>query len=287
MSEKILMKKLNVSAIVVFYNEEKRAEAFLKSLAWCKEIIVFDKSSTDRTYEISSKYATKIIKIPFSEASEGFSEQGRAGNEEWIYLATAASVLHPKVVEKLAPLLTDKNFAYDVIDLPYKIYAFGIHSEHSPWYAKYKTTLIRKRHFKPNNKLHQEVASDSDKIYRLPWIDEESVRYHLTHPNLDNFFLKHMRYTKYEANFPSEITTKDLKKSFFEIFKAVGVVLLKRKSYLLGWDGVALGLAYITYFTMRFLYIWERLRTPEFPSAEYSRIQRDVISAWENYKIEN
>jgi hypothetical protein len=37
-------------------------------------------------------------------------------------------------------------------------------------------------------------------------------------------------------------------------------VTIKKRVFMMGWDGVALGLAYLSYFMMRFLYTWERLR---------------------------
>lgn len=49
-------KKNNISVVVVVYNEEGRIENFLKSFLWADEIIVVDKSSTDRTIEIARNF---------------------------------------------------------------------------------------------------------------------------------------------------------------------------------------------------------------------------------------
>jgi len=60
----------NVSVFLEVFNEEERIESCLKSFAWADELFVFDKQSTDRTFEISKKYATEVISVPYTDASE-------------------------------------------------------------------------------------------------------------------------------------------------------------------------------------------------------------------------
>ncbi|MGZ4956443.1 MAG: glycosyltransferase, partial [Methylobacter sp.] len=64
------MQKSNVTVFLEVFNEEARIESCLKNFSWAEELIVFDKHSTDRTREIAEKYATKVITVPFTQASE-------------------------------------------------------------------------------------------------------------------------------------------------------------------------------------------------------------------------
>ncbi len=45
----------NISVIALVYNEEKRIRNLLDTLAWSDDVILIDKSSTDRTVEIAHR----------------------------------------------------------------------------------------------------------------------------------------------------------------------------------------------------------------------------------------
>jgi len=62
---------IDISAIVITYNEERTIERCLRSLHFAREIVVVDSYSTDRTLEICRKYTDRVYQHPFS----GFSAQ--------------------------------------------------------------------------------------------------------------------------------------------------------------------------------------------------------------------
>ena len=107
-------------------------------------------------------------------------------------------------------------------------------------------------------------------------IPRDYCMYHLTHETMDGMMERHLRYCHIEVNVSSP--TQPLTKEFNMIFRSAMRVILKRKSFLMGWNGLALGIAYITYWMLRFLYIWEKrqLRAPEI----YQKIKQSVLQAW-------
>ena len=64
-----------------------------------------------------------------------------------------------------------------------------------------------------------------------------------------------------------------------ELIKSVKYVTLKKKTFLLGWDGIALSLAYISYYIFKFLFVWEKFKGKG--RSEYSAIRLDILSLWE------
>lgn len=283
------MKKLKISVITILYNEEKRVEAFLENFKWSNEVIVLEKNSTDRTKELALKHTPHVHSIPHTDGGDGYHIANQYVTNEWLYHVTAAGLIHPKLVERIEKLIEQPNFPYDVIEIPYKIYALGIHSPYSPWFTTHKPTLIRKSVFRPSKELHKEASYDVDpaRVYRMKWMGEDEAQYHLTHVNLDDFFAKHLRYTKYEAEYHQGIPRQqELKRSFYEIIKSVGIVLLKRKSYLFGWDGIALGVAYVSYFMMKFLFIWEKHRKDKTGVFVYPEIKAKILNEWKKYDYE-
>lgn len=253
------IKKSNVTVFLEVFNEEQRIESCLKSFSWAEELIVFDKQSTDKTKEIAEKYVTQLITVPNAQASENTVKNiSEANSCEWVFVVTASNLIHPKLVDEIIKLTTNPSFDYDVIAIPYGMLAFGIRSKRSPWSSVRKCTLIRRSVLRLSSELHNEIGYISDKVYDMPYIGEDEVLYHCTHKDADDFFSRHMRYVDYEAKYFKELPkNKRLRKSFVDIFRAVANVLLKRRSFMLGWDGVALGLAYISYFIMRFIYVWD------------------------------
>lgn len=276
------MSKSNITVFIEVFNEEQRIESCLKSFSWADELIVFDKQSTDKTKEISEKYATKLISVPNTQASENVVKNiSESNSSEWCFFITASSLIHPVLVDEVIKLTANKDFEYDVIAVPYAMYAFGIRSKRSPWTNPRKCTLIRRSVLKLSSELHNEIGYSSDKIFDMPYIGEDEVLYHCTHKDADDFFSRHMRYVDYEAKYFKEVHNDlQLRKPFIDIFRAIANVLIKRRSFMLGWDGVALGLAYVSYFIMRFIYVWDLKKGSG--SKVYLELRKKIDGLWKD-----
>lgn len=276
------MSKSNVTVLLEVFNEEMRIESCLKSFSWADELIVFDKHSTDRTAEIASKYATKVILVPFTQASENVvNNVSQAVSGEWVLFPTASSLMHPKLADEIIKLTSDPQFNYDVIAMPYGMYSFGIRNKHSPWSGVRKNTLIRKSALKLSSKLHQEIGYESSRIYQMPLLADDEVLYHCTHRDADDFFERVIRYTRYEAEHDKSLGRNlALKQSVVDILKSIYTVLFRRRTFLLGWDGVALSLAYICYFAMKFIYVWDSHR--ENGNMIYPSLQKELNALWDD-----
>jgi glycosyltransferase involved in cell wall biosynthesis len=245
-----------VTVILEVYNEENRIENCLKCFQWADEIIVFDKYSTDNTESIALKYNARVIKVPYSEASENTVDNySNIKTKEWILFITCSSMMHPRLAKKIVKLTSDPDFEFDVIGLPYKMYSLGFNSAYSPWHTEYKFSLMRNSVMRISDKLHEEIQYNSAKIYKIEVLNEDEAFYHFTNLSLDDFLQRTIRYTKYEAKFSIKI-----KEGYFQIFwKVIKAVLvsLKRRVFLLGWNGVGLFFAYVLYFLLKYLYFWE------------------------------
>jgi hypothetical protein len=202
---------------------------------------------------------------------------------EWVLGLTASDLIHPQLAKQLRQLTDDPNFAYDVIHIPFRRYVLGLETQHSPWYSKLNPNLVfRKKVCRiRGDSVHAAVYFDSDRHYMMPESTEYCM-YHLTHISMDAMMDRHLNYCRAEGRlFPSELP---LRKGIIDILRAVYIVFIKRRSYLMGWDGVALGLAFLTYWMLRFVYIWEyrRSKAPE----TYAMIRESIKQAWNEIEIE-
>jgi len=266
-----------ISAVLVVYNEEERIEATLRCALWCDEIVVIDKQSTDRTREIAREYTSKVFEIPYSDYNP--ADNLRAVDHvssAWILSLTASDVMHPALAARIRDLIERDDFPYDVIHVPYRRYVLGLETKRSPWYSKVHPAVFRKRVVKiRHDSVHGAITFDTERHYKMS-NSTEYCMYHLTHQTADGMMDRHLLYWRAEGRlFPPDTS---LGKAALAIPRAVYRVFVKRKTFLMGWDGIALGAAYISYLLLRFVYIWEhrRSKAPE----TYQQIRSSILQIW-------
>lgn len=271
---------MTISAFLPVFNEEKRIKDTLVSLMWCDEIILVDKSSTDNTVEIALSFGDKI-KVCSMNNSEVYDSSEwnvflKNCTSEWTILFTASDVIHPKLTKKIRDKISDINFDYDIIHIPFKRYVLGIDSKRSPWHSKLNPVVVRKSAFViDNNEVHY-AAKKVGKEYKFE-DDSNECMYHLTHESVDVMMDRHLRYWRGEAN-SSHI---DLKKSELTVFKEFIRVVFYKKTFLLGKDGIMLSFAYLTYFMMSYVYQWEK-KQGNGPN-KYSEIKDNISTEWKRH----
>ena len=267
---------MNISVTAVVYNEEARIGFFLESLRWSDDVIIVDKSSTDRTVEIAKSYGAKVIVRPYSDTGDEGKYALEVAKNEWVLFLVASDMVHPALADKLLELVNRPSFDYDVIAFPYMVGSLGVFSPHSPWDYPSKPRLARKSVIVCSSTVHKEVSFSSERVYKLKMERGEAI-YHFTHQTLDTFFERHIRYTKAEAQKSSGMA-QGLLVSLGQIFAAVGCMGLVRRTWLLGWDGLALMIAFTSYFMMKFLYTWERFRGNG--DDIYKPMKRALVEQW-------
>lgn len=268
----------NISVITVVYNEERRIESFCKSFSWSDDLIIVDKSSTDRTKEIALKYTDKVIEAPYSDTGDELKLALEASKNDWILMVTASNIIHPELVKNILELINLEKFDYEVIMLPFSVYMFGINEEKSPWNVKFTNRLAKKSNIVLGDKVHKEYSVDSQKIYYMT-SDDEKVLYHLTHETLDWFLERHIRYARAEKE-KYDKKDKALRLCFKELIFSI-LKVIKKRTFFKGWDGIAISLAYISYFIMKYLFVWEKFNGVG--SKKYKEIREINEELWNKY----
>ena len=110
------------------------------ALCWADEVLVINKSSTDRTAEICASHGprVKVVNFPFTEQGDDdvAAYFGHARND-WIFVVTCSEVPTRKVIAAANEILSRTSDDIDLICVPRKIYSFGEHHQTSPWSISY------------------------------------------------------------------------------------------------------------------------------------------------------
>ena len=266
-----------VSAVMIVYNEEARIEATIRCATWCDEIVVLDKQSTDRTREIASKYTSEVYETPYSQFdTDELQRIVNLAKCEWILWLTASDVLSPALGAQLRELTDRVDLPYDVIHVPYRRYVLGLESRRSPWYSGLHPAVFRKRVvvIRPDD-VHGAIAFNTERHYRMT-DSADCCMYHLTHETVDSMMERHLRYCRAEGRLSRR--KLPLRKGAYAVLRSAYDVVFKRKTWLMGWDGIALAMAFMTYWMLRFVYIWERRRSNA--AETYRLIRRAMSQAW-------
>jgi glycosyltransferase involved in cell wall biosynthesis len=139
-----MMTPMEISAVIITYNEERRLEDALKSLAGAvSEIVVVDCHSTDETVKIARRFTDRV----FERAWTNFADQKNFANGKalhpWIFSLDADERVSSELRKELLHLREGEP-EVDAFSIPRKVFYLGRWIRHSGWYPDRKLRLFRK-----------------------------------------------------------------------------------------------------------------------------------------------
>jgi len=138
------MSPMEISAVVITYNEERRLEEALKSLAGVvSEIVVVDCHSTDDTVKIARRFTDRVFERTWSN----FADQKNFANGEalypWVFSLDADERISPELRQEILDL-REVEPEVDAFSIPRKVFYLGRWIRHSGWYPDRKLRLFRR-----------------------------------------------------------------------------------------------------------------------------------------------
>ncbi len=269
----------NISVIATIYNEEKRIEKFLKALSWCDDIIIINKGSTDSTADYCKGSTINLLNFPYTDNDGDLSKEAiKQAKHDWIACVVASDVIDYSLIKKVNQLISQEEFSYNTINVPFRNFILGMDIKGSPWHGKpLKRYFFRKSSLNFSNIVHHEVQFDENSVYELK---DGGYVYHLSHQSVESQNERHIRYTKREAQ--NLVDQKvPLKKLRFELIKQCIKLLIKNKFWANN-DLFAFNIAFLTYYAQRYLFVWENYHGSI--EAYYDEIKDRVIKDLEEEK---
>ena len=150
---------MQISAVIIAFNEEKKIAAAIRSVDWADEVIVVDSESSDRTQEIAADLGARVITRPWP----GFSEQKQFAAEQAVYdrifSLDADEVVSPELQSSILKVKEAGDAAaadgYRTARLAF--YA-GRPVRHSGWYPDWQLRFYDRRKGRWNGRVvHESV----------------------------------------------------------------------------------------------------------------------------------
>ncbi len=235
-----------ITAYVWAYNEEERLPITLNFLKGFDEIVIIDKSSTDKTADIGRQFGAKVHTLPYFEshadpvAKPMLIDIMNNFENDWAFEVTCSDVYHPDLCKCMHEIIQDD--LYDAVEIPLYRYSMGYVSKYSFYGAiTFQRKLHRKDAYDWNiTALHADPTKNAKRVGRLQPSDPKVAIYHLTHENLEMVMERHLRYARVEAQADRTKGTREeyLERSWRSILRVV-VNYIRKKTYKLGDDGKA------------------------------------------------
>ena len=191
---------MQVSIVVLTYNEEHRIHDCLASAAWCEEIIVVDGHSTDRTVEIARQFTNKVLTSDLlgPDKPGGFAAQRNFAldhaSSDWIFFLDADERFTPELAREIPERLragVDEGIA--AFRVRRNEHFFGVFSPYTHG-ESWLTRLVRKGKGRWDDKLvHEGLVVDSKTESLGGYID------HYSKDSIAAYLATQNRYTTLEA----------------------------------------------------------------------------------------
>lgn len=246
---------MKVSIVISAYNEERKIEDCLKSVAdIADEIILVDNTSSDKTIEIAKKYTDKIYsrennKMLNINKNFGFSK----AHNNWILNLDADERVTPELADEILGI--DENTEMNGFFIPRKNILFGKWMQHSIWWPDYQLRLFRKKEGRfPEKHVHE-------------YLDVPKPVGHLTSPILHLNYESVSQYIYKLENIYTESEVENILSSgkkiqWYEALKMPVGDFLKtyfyQKGYKDGLHGLVLSMLQAFYMEVVFAKVWEK-----------------------------
>jgi glycosyltransferase involved in cell wall biosynthesis len=194
-----------ISGFVIAYNRAALVGTSLRSLRFVDELIVIDKSSTDDTPAIASRYADRVITVPWSptvEETRAFAlEQCR---HDWIAFLDDDEMLSPAAIAHL-----HAGPAADAVALPLRHWILGTFDPAAYYWPEHHIRFFRKGAVSFRPVVHGGMELHADHVERVAPETQIFIE-HLSHRNAEQWIERTNRYTSRPTRVNAEAGGTDL-----------------------------------------------------------------------------
>lgn len=259
---------MNLTAIMLTYNEEQHILDCIETLRFADAIIVFDSYSTDDTPELAKMAGVQLIQHRF----ENYASQRNAaleavrGSADWVLFVDADERIPRDLADEVRQSIDFPGYAG--FRIPRDNYIFGKLTRGGGWYPDYQTRLLRVEaaRYDPERQVHEVVILDG----KLGTLKNELVHYN--YHNLAQFREKQRRYSTYDAHILFKQGTHPKPQNYIlQPFRQFWWRFVSLKGYIDGFHGLRLCLLMAWYEFRKYRLLRQLWQEHDFDTSEEDR----------------
>ncbi|MBI5117373.1 glycosyltransferase family 2 protein [Candidatus Poribacteria bacterium] len=182
-----------LTILIPAYNEEGNIRECLDSVKWADEIFVVDSFSTDRTLEICREYTDRIAQHEYVNSAAQKNWAIPQATHKWVMIVDSDERVSERLRQSICRVLENPK-DFDGFFVQRQSFFLGKPIMHGGWEKDYVLRLFNKERGRyQDRQVHACIEVEGKRGYL------DGPLYHYTYRNLDQYFEKFLRYTKWAA----------------------------------------------------------------------------------------
>lgn len=188
---------MNISVLILTYNEEKNIESCLKSVAWSDDIVILDSYSDDNTEYLSKKHCVRFYQRKFDDYARqrNYGMKDIRYSNEWLLMIDADEIVSDELRQEMVKIVDDPLKEVSLFYMRRKDFFWGKWIKHSSGYPTWFGRLIRIGEVTVKRSINEEYQTNGNVCF---------LRNHLYHypfnKGLDLWIEKHNKYSTLESS---------------------------------------------------------------------------------------
>lgn len=184
--------KIELTAIILAYNEEANIQACISSLHWADRVVVFDSFSEDGTVALAQGAGAEIGQAIFHDYAQQRNAALDFVDTDWVFFVDADERGTEDLGREIGELLVDCPEAGFFV--PRHNYIFNRLTKGAGWFPDYQFRLFRHGHVRYERPVHEIASVDGD----IGYLKNPLLHYNYSDP--EQFHNKQASYTDYDAS---------------------------------------------------------------------------------------
>ena len=188
--------KMEISLLVLTLNEEANMQLLLSSLSWCKDIVVLDSGSADRTIEIANSFGVRVFSRPFDDfaAQRNYALDNIGFKYPWLFHLDADERFTEELIEECGKVTAEDKFSGYYV--PFKMMFMGKWLRHCGVYPGYQMRLMKIGEVRFAQKGHGQRETDAQR--GIGYLENPLIHDNFS-KGLEDWLDKHNQYSTMEA----------------------------------------------------------------------------------------
>ncbi|HET9237338.1 MAG TPA: glycosyltransferase family 2 protein [Oligoflexus sp.] len=180
---------LDLSVVIIAFNEEANLPRCLKSLPPGSEIIVLDSGSTDRTAAIAQEFGARVYQRPFTNFAEHKNAALAHATRRWVLSVDADEELDASLRDAISGAISDAEAGVQAYRVQRRLVFMG-RRMHFGKTRDWPVRLFLRSEGRYVGSIHEELKVPG-RVARLA----QGLLWHYSYRDLSDYFVRFNRYT--------------------------------------------------------------------------------------------